>query len=101
MRVRIGRSLSTFSESINKTLSFDSLAELREEMVAAVPVFGRLDDIQPAKWGKFGKAGKLKAEPVESGLNAFYLTCSISRASETMAECYSAKKADKSVMAAE
>ena len=54
-----------FPSSINKTLSFDSLAELREEMVAAVPVFARLDDIQPAKWGKFGKAGKLKAEPVE------------------------------------
>ena len=93
--------IRAFSERINKTLSFDSLAELREEMVAAVPVFARLDEVQPAKWGKFGKAGKLKAEPLEAGLKAFYMTCAISRASETMAECYSETKADKPVMAAE
>ena len=93
--------LRAFSETINKTLSFDSLNELREQMIAAVPVFASLDEIQPAKWAKFGRAAKLRSEPVEVGLNEFYMTCAISRASETMAECYQAVQADKSAVAAE
>ena len=70
-------------------------------MMAAVPVFARLDEIQPAKWAKFGQAAKLKSDPVAAGLDEFYMTCAISRASETMAECYSATKADKPAVAAE
>ena len=93
--------LRAFSETINKTLSFDSLNELREQMVAAVPVFASLDEIQPAKWAKFGRAATLKPGPVEAGLDEFYMTCAISRASETMAECYQAAQADKSAVAAE
>ncbi len=101
MRARIGRFYVPFSETINKTLSFDSLNELREQMIAAVPVFANLDEIQPAKWAKFGRAAKLKSEPVEAGLKEFYMTCAISRASETMAECYQAVQAGKSAVAAE
>ena len=93
--------LRAFSETINKTLSFDSLSELRDEMVAAAPVFATLDEIQPAKWSKFGRAAKLKTEPVEAGLDEFYMTSAISRASETMAECYQATLAGKSAIAAE
>ena len=93
--------LRAFSETINKTLSFDSLNELREQMIAAVPVFANLDEIQPAKWAKFGRAAKLKSDPVAAGLDEFYMTCAISRASETMAECYQAAQADKSAVAAE
>ena len=70
-------------------------------MIAAVPVFANLDEIQPAKWAKFGRAAKLKSDPVAAGLDEFYMTCAISRASETMAECYQAAQADKSAVAAE
>ena len=93
--------LRAFSETINKTLSFDSINELREQMVADVPVFANLDEIQPAKWAKFGRIAKLKSEPVAAGLDEFYMTSAISRASETMAECYQANQAGKSAIAAE
>ena len=33
------------------------------------------------------KAGEMAAAPFESPMDNFYMTCPISRASETMAEC--------------
>ena len=70
-------------------------------MVEAVPHLGAIDEIAPAKWVKFGTSTKLLAEPVGAGLDQFYMTCPISRASETMADCLRASKADANLMAAE
>ena len=55
----------------------------------------------PAKWVKFGTSGKLASGEITSCLEQFYMTCPISRASETMAECLRASKNDASLMAAE
>jgi len=93
--------IRAFSERINKTLAFDNLSELREQLVSAAPVFGVLDEIQPAKWAKFGRTGQLQTDAVGSGLDQFYMTCAISRASETMAECYRAVQSGNTVIAAE
>ncbi|MGC6440314.1 MAG: NADH-quinone oxidoreductase subunit NuoG [Candidatus Puniceispirillaceae bacterium] len=93
--------LRAFSAHMNATLPFDSLEELREQLVAAHDAFADLDDIKPAKWGKFGSTAKLKGEKMEAGLQEFYMTCAISRASETMAECRKAADADQAALAAE
>ena len=89
------------SAVINKTLPFDNAADCHAAMVEAVPHLGALDEIAPAKWAKFGTSTKLSAEPVGAGLDQFYMTCPISRASETMADCLRASKADANLMAAE
>ena len=89
------------SEVINKTLPFDSADACHEAMVEAVPHLGQLDEIAPAKWSKFGTAAKLASEPVGAALEQFYMTCPISRASETMADCLRASLSDDKLIAAE
>ena len=89
------------SAVVNKTLPFDSQEACHKAMVEAVPHLGELDEIAPAKWVKFGSSTKLTSAPVTTSLAQFYMTCPISRASETMAECLRASKQDASLMAAE
>ena len=89
------------SAVVNKTLSFDSADACHQAMVEAVPHLGDVDEITPAKWVKFGSSAKLTTAPVTTSLEQFYMTCPISRASETMAECLRASKQDASLMAAE
>ena len=89
------------SAVMNKTLPFDSIEALREQMIAAVPHLGNLDEIAPAKWVKLGTSAKLSADAMTAGMAQFYMTCPISRASETMAECLRAADSDSAVMAAE
>lgn len=89
------------SAVVNKTLSFDSADACHRAMVEAVPHLGDVDEITPAKWVKFGSSAKLTTAPVTTSLEQFYMTCPISRASETMAECLRASKQDASLMAAE
>ena len=75
------------SGAVGKSIGFDTLAELREALCADHPHFADADDIAPAKWASFGGWAKLSAEPVGQAFDNFYMTCAISRASETMAEC--------------
>jgi NADH-quinone oxidoreductase subunit G len=82
------------SGAIGKSIGMDSLAELRAALFDAVPHFAMLDQVFPAKWAKFGSRAKLAAQPVTNAIDNFYMTCAISRASETMAECRRAQKAD-------
>ena len=89
------------SAVMNKTLPFDSIEALREQMIAAVPHLGNLDEVAPAKWVKFGTSAKLSADAMTAGMDQFYMTCPISRASETMAECLRAADSDSAMMAAE
>jgi NADH-quinone oxidoreductase subunit G len=93
--------IRAFSERLNKTLNFDNLDELRQALADHAPVFKSRDEITPARWVKFGRAGKIKDMPVGAGLEQFYMTCAISRASEVMAECYQASQACTPVLAAE
>ncbi|SOD93745.1 NADH-quinone oxidoreductase subunit NuoG [Caenispirillum bisanense] len=80
--------LRAFSDVVGKTLPYNSLAQLRDRLTAANPVFGAVDRVVPAEWRAFGIDGvmntsKAFALPIEN----FYMTDAISRASRTMAEC--------------
>ena len=89
------------SEHVGKTLPFDTVADLRDGMIAASPIFATLDEVIPSKWSKFGRVGKLSDEPVSASLDQFHMTCAISRASETMAACHQSIKSDSPSLAAE
>ncbi|WP_348721302.1 molybdopterin-dependent oxidoreductase, partial [uncultured Candidatus Puniceispirillum sp.] len=79
--------IRAFSGHINKTIGMDSLSEVREALCEAYPHFAEGDAIANAKWSKFGGRGKMDATPITNSLDDFHMTCAISRASETMAEC--------------
>ena len=82
------------SGAIGKSIGMDSLAEVRDALYEALPHFAMPDQIGTAKWAKFGGRAKLSSQPITSAIENFYMTCSISRASETMAECRRAEQAD-------
>jgi NADH-quinone oxidoreductase subunit G len=75
-------------------LGFDSLDELRTELFEIVPHFADQDEIKSARWAKFGGRGKISSTPVAAALDGFYMTCAVSRASETMGQCLMALQAD-------
>ena len=82
--------LRAFSEVYGTTLKFDTVDELREELFTECPHFADLGDIKSAKWSKFGTVAKLSDLPLRADMESYYMTCPISRASETMADCRSA-----------
>jgi NADH-quinone oxidoreductase subunit G len=80
--------LRALSGVLNKTLPFDSLGGLRDQMENAHPVFATLDELVPAQWEAFGVAdGALGEGGFAPAIANFYMNCPISRASQTMAEC--------------
>ena len=81
------------SGAIGKSIGMDSLAEVRDSLYEAVPHFAMPDQVGEVKWAKFGGRARFKAQPVTSAIKNFYMTCAISRASETMAECRRAQQA--------
>jgi NADH-quinone oxidoreductase subunit G len=82
-------------------LGFDSLDELRTELFEITPHFADQDEIKSARWAKFGGRGKVSSTPVAAALDGFYMTCAVSRASETMGQCLMALQADQAQDAAE
>ena len=72
----------------------DSLAEVRDALCEVLPHFAMPDQISAAKWAKFGGRAKLTSQPISNAIENFYMTCAISRASETMAECLRAQQVD-------
>ena len=82
------------SGAIGKSIGMDSLTEVREALYEALPHFAIPDQIGKEKWAKFGGRAKLTSQPITSPIENFYMTCAISRASETMAECRRAQQAD-------
>jgi NADH-quinone oxidoreductase subunit G len=81
------RILRALSGVMGQPLPFDTLDQLRDVMIAAVPHLGAIDEIAPAAWGTFGAPGVMHADAFTSSVTDFYQTCSISRASVTMAKC--------------
>jgi NADH-quinone oxidoreductase subunit G len=79
--------IRALSGALGRPLPFDSLHELRSQLRAAHPAFGRVDEIVPAEWGGFGEAGAIDAAPFQYPIVDFYRTDPISRASPTMGEC--------------
>ena len=79
--------LRALSDHLGRRLPYDDLAQLRRRMHQQNPRFQRLDAIEPAAWGAFGREGPLDAAPFSPPIENFYMTDPISRASETMAKC--------------
>jgi NADH-quinone oxidoreductase subunit G len=75
------------SETMNRKLPFDTLAQLRAKLVAANSLFAGIDRIKPAAWGSFGKPGPISDRPFTTTVDNFYMTDPISRSSPTMARC--------------
>ncbi|QDI75373.1 MULTISPECIES: NADH-quinone oxidoreductase subunit NuoG [Leisingera] len=84
--------LRALSAEAGATLGYDSLAQLRTSLVAEVPHLARIDEVadkdgEPLAQDKLGNAGFLPA------VKDFYLTNSIARASQLMAELSAGVKA--------
>jgi len=80
--------IRALSDKLQKPLPFDNLSQLRAKLEADYPAFAAIDEVLPAKWGKFGGAkSKVKAGAFENPIDNFYLTNVIARASTTMMKC--------------
>ena len=79
--------LRALSEVLGHKLPYDTLAQIRARLAEVNPSFEKIDRTQTADWGAFGGEGALSADPLESAIDNYYMTDSISRASKTMAEC--------------
>jgi NADH-quinone oxidoreductase subunit G len=83
--------LRALSQSVGKTLPFDSLQQLRAALHAAHPHMQHLDEAMPADPAdilRLAEAdGVPSRAPFENAIEDFYLTNPIARASAIMAEC--------------
>lgn len=82
--------IRALSESIGKTLPYDDLAQLRGALVKAHTSFANLGGLSSPTWASVGEAADLGDGQFPVSMENFYMTCPISRASETMAECTAA-----------
>ncbi len=89
------------SGALGKSIGFDTLADLRNSLFESHPHFAAIDEILPAKWSRIGGRSKMGTAPIAQALDNFHMTCAISRASETMAECRRAANVDGAAVAAE
>ena len=83
--------IRALSEQLGHTLPYDTIEQVRARLVAVNKTFAALDQQSPGAWGAFGKAGDVTDAPFTSPIANFYMTCPISRASKTMADCMSSR----------
>jgi NADH-quinone oxidoreductase subunit G len=84
--------LRALSERLGKTLPYDTIDQVRARLVAVNKSFAALDQQAAGAWGAFGKSGDVRDAPFVSPIANFYMTCPISRASRTMAECIASRQ---------
>jgi len=77
--------LRALSGEMGKPLPYDSLAQLRQAVVAAVPHLGRIDQVPANEWQPL-ETKELKPGKFFPAVKDFYLTNPITRASTLMAE---------------
>ncbi len=77
--------LRALSAELDATLPFDSLAQLRQKLVAEVPHLAAIDVVAQNDWSPLD-AGSLGSGAFAAAISDFYLTNPIARASEVMAE---------------
>jgi len=93
--------LRALSAELGATLPFDSMAQLRQALVAAHPHLGRIDEVAANEWQPIPVKKPGNAD-FRNAITDFYLTNPIARASSLMAELSANAKARKSApMAAE
>jgi len=85
--------LRALSAALGKPLPYDTLDQIRQRLVKANPVFAALDQQSAGAWGAFGQAGQTTDAPFVSPIRNYFMTCPISRASQTMADCTSIRQA--------
>ena len=82
-------------------LPFDSLAQLRQQLVELAPHLQQIDEVPENDWQPVD-SGTLGTTPFENAISDFYLSNPIARASALMAELSANAKARKEgAMAAE
>ena len=86
--------LRALSAELGATLPFDTLAQLRQAMVKAVPHLAKVDQVPENAW-QAEPAGKLGNAGFRNAVRDFYLTNPIARASSLMAELSAGVKARK------
>ncbi len=79
--------IRALSAALDKTLPLNTLDEVRARMAEINPVFAAVDTVTPAAWGAFGAEGPVDTAPFTYAVSNYYMTCPVSRASRTMAEC--------------
>ncbi|WP_299350065.1 NADH-quinone oxidoreductase subunit NuoG [uncultured Shimia sp.] len=84
--------LRALSAELDATLPYDSLAQLRQALVAEVPHLAKIDQVVDNGWEAL-PAAELKAGKFFATVTDFYLTNPIARASELMAELSAAASA--------
>jgi NADH-quinone oxidoreductase subunit G len=82
--------LRALSDVLGKTLSYDTIAELRAKMVKDHPHFAVVDQKPTADWSDIGVEGDIEDTGFQMAIKDFYGTNPIARSSETMAECRAA-----------
>ena len=87
--------LRALSAELGTTLPYNSMAQLRQAIVAAHPHLGRIDEVAQNEWQPLKAAKPGKADFV-AAVSDFYLTNPIARASSLMAELSANAKARKS-----
>ena len=83
--------LRALSERLGKTLPYDTLHQVRARLVAVNKIFAAIDQQAPGAWGPVGTPGTTSDAPLKSAVPNFYMTCPISRASKTMADCMASR----------
>ncbi|WP_106743970.1 NADH-quinone oxidoreductase subunit NuoG [Yoonia maritima] len=84
--------LRALSAELGATLPFDSLAQLRQAIVAAHPHLGQIDEVTENEWNPIPVKKPGKAD-FKYAITDFYLTNPIARASGLMAELSANAKA--------
>jgi NADH-quinone oxidoreductase subunit G len=84
--------LRALSAELGATQPWDTLAALRQALVAAHPHLGRIDEVPENAWKALTIKAPAKAEFV-GAVKDFYLTNPIARASEVMADLAAMAKA--------
>lgn len=84
--------LRALSAELGTTLPYDSLAQLRQALVAEVPHLAQIDSV-PANVAEALEQGPLGAASFRNAVDDFYLSNPIARASALMAELSAAAKA--------
>jgi NADH-quinone oxidoreductase subunit G len=84
--------LRALSQALGQKTRYDSLEEVRAQMIRTNAVFAEVDVAAAAStlkpnWAAFGTSGKMNDSPFVNQMENFYMTDPISRASETMARC--------------
>ena len=93
--------LRALSAEMGATQPWNSLAELRQALVAAVPHLAQIDEV-PENEGEALEQGQMGDAPFTYAIRDFYLTNPVARASALMAELSAAAQARRAEkMAAE